>query len=228
MNRHQTGYIWRVKRSWYGRWREDILEDGVVVRKQRSEKLADVNDRYRTETDVRPLLEEKLRPLNERRTAPESTLAVADYVAQRYLPYAQENCKPSTYSAYETQWELYLAARLKMTALRDFRTADAAKLLDDVHRVHGLSRSTLRHLKSFLSGVFSYAINQGVLDGTNPMREARVPKRAAAPAETHAATPDEVLAIMDALEKAGNHPARAAVGLMFFAGLRPGEARGIC
>jgi integrase len=228
MNRHQTGYIWRVKRSWYGRWREDVIENGVLVRKQRSEKLADVNDRYRTETDVRPLLEEKLRPLNERRTAPESTLAVADYVAQRYLPYAQENCKPSTYSAYETQWELYLAARLKTTALRDFRTADAAKLLDDVHRAHGLSRSTLRHLKSFLSGVFSYAINQGVLDGTNPMREARVPKRAAAPAETHAATPDEVLAIMDALEKAGNHQARAAVGLMFFAGLRPGEARGIC
>ena len=94
-----------------------------------SEKLADLSDRYRTETDVRPLLEEKLRPLNERRTAPESTLAVTDYVAQRYLPYAQENCKPSTYSAYETQWELYLAARLKTTALRDFRTAERSQAI---------------------------------------------------------------------------------------------------
>ena len=33
---------------------------------------------------------------------------------------------------------------------------------------------------------------------------------------------------MDTLEKAGQHKARAAVALMFFAGLRPGEARGAC
>ncbi len=49
-----------------------------------------------------------------------------------------------------------------------------------------------------------------------------------APEETHAATPEEVLAIMDALEKAGEKKARVAVALMFFAGLRPGEARGVC
>ena len=33
---------------------------------------------------------------------------------------------------------------------------------------------------------------------------------------------------MDVLDKAGEQKARAAVALMFFAGLRPGEARGIC
>ena len=55
-----------------------------------------------------------------------------------------------------------------------------------------------------------------------------IPKKAAAPAQTHAATPDEVIAILDILQKAGEWKARAAVALMFFAGLRPGEARGIC
>jgi integrase len=123
---------------------------------------------------------------------------------------------------------MYLAPRLKTIALRDFRTADAARLLEDIHRTHGLGRSTLRHLKSFLSGVFGYAINQGVMDGINPTREARIPKKASAPAETHATSPDEVLAILDALEKAGKQKARAAVALMFFSGLRPGEARGVC
>jgi len=71
-----------------------------------------------------------------------------------------------------------------------------------------------------------YAKNQGVLDGVHPIRDAMIPKKANAPVETHAATPDEVLAAMDALEKAGEKKARAAVALMFFAGLRPGEARG--
>ena len=74
--------------------------------------------------------------------------------------------------------------------------------------------------------LFTYAINQGVLDGFNPVRLAQIPKKAAAPKETPHTTPEKVLSILDALEKAGHSKARAAVALMFFAGLRPGEARG--
>jgi integrase len=121
---------------------------------------------------------------------------------------------------------MYLAPRLTAAVIRDFRTADAARLLDDVYRAQRLGRSTLRHLKSFLSGMFSYLINQGVLDGINPMREAQIPKKASGPTETHATSPEEVLRMLDALEKVGHIKARAAIALMFFAGLRPGEARG--
>ncbi len=110
--RQQRGYIWRKGRSWYGRWWEDILVDSRIVRKQRAKKLADYGDHYRCESDVRPLLEKELRPLNEGRVSPESTLTIADYVEQFYLPYAQENYKPSTYSGYKAQWKMYLAPRL--------------------------------------------------------------------------------------------------------------------
>lgn len=78
-----------------------------------------------------------------------------------------------------------------------------------------------------MSTVFTFAKNQGVLDGVNPVKDAMIPRKAAMPEETHAATPDEVLAMMDALAKMGEIKACAAVALMFFAGLRPGEARGI-
>jgi hypothetical protein len=214
--------------SWYGRWRDDVLEDGRAVRKQRARKLADYCDRFRTERDVQPLLDEILRPLNQKRAKPESNLSIAEYVEDYYLEFVRDNCKPSTCSGYKTQWQMYLAPRLTKVALRDFRTCDAAKLFDDIFHAHKLSRSTLRHLKSFLSGMFTFAINQGVLDGINPIREARIPKKANAPAETHAASPDEVLAMLNALERAGNIKACAAVALMFFGGLRPGEARGVC
>ena len=219
-------YIWRKGQGWYGRWWEDVLVNGDVVRKQRCKKLAEYGNRYRSEEDVRPLLKDYLRPLNEGRTKPESTLKITEYVERFYLPYAQDNCKPSTYSGYKTQWVMYLAPRLTKAVLRDFRTADAAILFNDIYRKHRLGRSTLRHLKSFLSGMFSYLINQGVLDGVNPMREAQIPKKASGPGETYATSPEEVLAMLDALEKAGNIKAGAAVALMFFAGLRPGEARG--
>src|SRR6266566_5302459 len=112
MARHQDGYISRKGRSWYGRWWENVLEDGLVVRRQKARKLVDYSDRYRTEGDVRPLLEDILRPLNEGKAAPESTLPVAKFVENYYLPFAYENCRPSTYSAYKTQWESYLSPRL--------------------------------------------------------------------------------------------------------------------
>jgi integrase len=226
--RQQTGYIWKVGGSWYGRWRDNVVEGDRVVRKQRSAKLADVCDRYRTKADVRPLLAEKLRPINEGRARPESTQSVAQYVEGHYLPFVEENFKPSTRAGYKSMWEMYLSARLKEIALRDFRTVDAARLLAEVHGAHAIGRTTLKHIKSFLSGVFTYAKNQGVLDGVHPIRDATIPRSAKVPADTHAATPDEVLAIMEALKTAGETKARAAVALMFFAGLRPGEARGVC
>jgi integrase len=228
LSRQQIGYIWKAGGSWYGRWRDNVIENGQVIRKQCSAKLADVCERFRTKADVRPLLAEKLRPVNEGRTRPEGTLPVAQFVELHYLPYVEENFKPSTCAGHKSLWAMYLAPRLTGIALRDFRTVDAAVLLAEVHRAHGVGRTTLKHLKSVLSGVFTYAKNQGVLDGVHPIRDAVIPKKAHAPAETHAATPDEVLAMMDALEKAGEKKARAAVALMFFAGLRPGEARGAC
>jgi integrase len=227
MHRHQDGYIWRKGRNWYGRWWENILEDDQVVRKQKARKLAPYCDRYRTKGDVKPLLDAILQPLNEGKVQPESTMAIAKFVENHYLPFVDENFRPSTAAGYKALWESYLTSRLDKTALRDFRTVDAANLLAEIHKAHGLGRTTLKHIKSFLSGVFTYAKNQGVLDGLNPVRDAMTPRKAAAPKETHAATPDEVLAIMKVLEDAEEMQARAAVALMFFAGLRPGEARGI-
>ena len=46
MTRHQTGYIWRVGKSWYGRWYRNEIVDGGVVRVQHSEKLCSYSDRY--------------------------------------------------------------------------------------------------------------------------------------------------------------------------------------
>jgi integrase len=158
---------------------------------------------------------------------PESTLSVFDFGEENWLPWARENCKPSTVAGYETLWNTYLAPYLREISLRDFRTVDAANLFAQIHRNHKIGRTTLQHCKSRLSGIFTLARNQGALDAPNPIQGSLIPKKAAAPEKTHAATPDEVIAILEILRKAGEWKARAAVALMFFAGLRPGEARGI-
>src|SRR6516162_2440922 len=102
MTKHQTGYIWRVGRSWYGRWYEDQVEDGVVVRKQHSEKLCEYSDRYRIRRDVQPLLDLKLRPLNDDRATPEGTMTAVQYFDKFFLPYAERELNPSTAHGYKS------------------------------------------------------------------------------------------------------------------------------
>lgn len=238
--RSQNGYIWRVGRSWYGRWYEDIVSDGTtkdfkkrlipkgeVARVQHSEKLAEYSDRYRREADVRPVLAEKLRPLNERKQNPESTLSLAQYTKDFFMPHVERECKPSTVAGYKGLWNSYLSGQREVqTRLRDFRCVSATNLLAEIHQKHGLGRTTLKHIKSLLSGIFTYAKRQGVLDGMNPIIDSAIPRAANAPEETYAASADEILAILDVLERANEFQTRAAVALVFFAGLRPGEARG--
>jgi len=238
--RRQAGCIYKSKNGerWLARWRENVIENGEIKRKLRFRDLAPVNDAYRTEKDVQPLLDEILAPINSGKAKPESTLSVFDYGEDHCLPWVRENCKPSTIAGYEAYWDSYLAPRLKKISLRDFRTVDAADLLADLHRSHGHGREMLKKSKAILSGIFTMARNVGVLDQPNPIPGTKIPKKAARSSDLHATSPDEVVAILDALENAKLEDdkevprehrlkARAAVALQFFAGLRPGEARGV-
>jgi hypothetical protein len=76
----------------------------------------------------------------------------------------RENCKPSTIAGYEFYWNSYLSPRLQKIALRDFRTVDAANLLAELQRTNNLGRTMLKKAKAILSGIFTLARNQGVLD----------------------------------------------------------------
>jgi integrase len=227
----QNGTIKKIGRSWFGRWREDAIVDGQMKRVQKFEKLAEVDDRYRSKADVRPLLADRLRALNENRADARSTLSLAAFVDEFYLPYAKESFKPSTLHGYTKLWKDSLSARVGEIRLRDFKTVDAANLLTAL-AVKGWGRRTLQHAKSLLSGIFTYAKNLGVLDGVNPVQGTIIPRKAAPPAETHASTPEEVIAILELMGNAkGLEPrlriqSQVAIGLVFFAGLRPGEARG--
>lgn len=226
MKRQQSGYIFKKYGSWFGRWRDDFLQDGQVVRKQRCVKLADASDRYRSESDVRPLLAQILHPLNEGRTDVRGTLPVASYIRDHFLPWAERELKPSTFYGYSHIFRHYLDPCLSQRVmLRDFRTVDATNLLSLIHRQTEIGRKHLLHIKALLSSAFRRAISQGVIDGPNPIREAEIPRKAAGPKETKAASLEEVMSMLSL--KNLSLKAKAAIALCFFCGLRPGEARGV-
>lgn len=55
----QQGFVFRKGDSWFLRYRHDVDVDGVIVRKQKCERLADYCDRYRCKRDLDDLVQEK-------------------------------------------------------------------------------------------------------------------------------------------------------------------------
>jgi integrase len=112
-------------------------------------------------------------------------------------------------------------------ALRDVTTAIVYRLLSDVTRAYSLNVETVGKICSILFGMFNYAICTGELpDGAkNPVEGVILPESATQPEPTEAATREEVQALLTALK--GQPLARAAVSILSFCGVRPGEARGL-
>jgi hypothetical protein len=54
----QKGFIYKSRGSWFLKYRDDVIEDGQIVRKQQCKKLAPVCDRYRVEKDLHGLRDE--------------------------------------------------------------------------------------------------------------------------------------------------------------------------
>jgi site-specific recombinase XerC len=70
-----------------------------------------------------------------------------------------------------------------------------------------LTTTTLQHIKSVLSTIFTYARNEGAFDGANPVDGVLIPQRAREPGETPAYDLGQVLVdLLPLLAKAWSRP----------------------
>ncbi len=102
-------------------------------------------------------------------------MTLTKFVEASYLPFVKTHKRPSTYAGYRNMWKRYLKDHGDI-ALRDFRTVEGEEILNNVAAAEDLSRTTMAHVKAFLSGVFRYAKRQGVINTENPMRDVVLPK----------------------------------------------------
>jgi integrase len=86
-----------------------------------------------------------------------------------------------------------------------------------------LSRNTLKHVKSVISGVFTLAKQQDYFQGENPARDSAVNPKAAEAQETYAYTLEEIQTILPLLSE----PAATAFAVAGFMKLRHGEIQGL-
>ena len=117
---------------------------------------------------------------------------LSDFVDRVYLPFGKQQKRPSTYRGYAQMWSNYLKTRCQAEWLREIRTHHVQAWLEETGREHEISRTTLKHVRNFLSGIFRHAAQQGYFDGANPVKLAEIPAFATNGAETKPYSLEEI------------------------------------
>jgi integrase len=224
-NRKQNGYVVRIGDRWYVRYWERRNVAGQVERKRVSHVLGPV-----TTTGKRPpadVIAEGDRymatTVNGAAVVAERIVTIGDFVERVYLPWVEQYKRPSTLKGYRDVWEDHLNPLCGKVWLKDTRTYHVQGWLNEIGRSAKLSRNTLKHIKSVISGIFTLAKQQDYFRGENPARDTAISPAAPEPQETYAYTLEEVQTILSVLPE----PAATAFAVAAFMGLRHGEIQGL-
>ena len=225
----QSGYIYPRAGFWVLRYRENVIENGQVVRKQLAKQLAEIAPEHsrlkRPPKEIEDMAEKFLRPLNDNETKPEQTQTILAFVESLFLPQLMQRVRQSTYAGYLARWKSQLRPRCGEMRLRDFRVISAQKIIDAIHRQHPeMKRSTLAHLKNLLSLIFDEAERLELLPkgGGNPVKLVRLPD-APEDNETYAYSLQEIETMLAVIPE----PAATVCAVAAFTGLRRSELRGL-
>jgi len=227
--KHQKGYIYRRAGWWVLRYRENIIENGQVVRSQLAKQLAPIAPEHarlkRAPKTIEQEAEKFLRPMNDGDTKPEHTQTIGSFADGLFFPHLKERVRESTYRGYLARWESQLKPRCADMRLRDFRVLSAQQIIDTIHRQNPeMKYSTLAHLKNLLSLIFDEAERLELLPkgAGNPVKLVRLPD-APEDDETYAYTLREIETMLAVIPE----PAATVCALAAFTGLRRAELRGL-
>ena len=109
-------------------------------------------------------------------------------------------------------WSIYLKRRCEAAWMREVKTHQVQSWLDEIGREHPISKTTLKHVKNFLSGIFRHAAQQGYFDGASPVKLAEIPAFAPNGAETKPYSLEEIAAMLKVLSE----PSATAVATAAF------------
>jgi len=233
--REQKGYVFHRYNSWFVRYWDDVVQPGGAVKRVQVCKALSVpyegtptkkpkaatSEQYR---NLRESIQQILAPLNGGLLNPQSTMLVSDFVEKVYLPeYVYKKLRPATHKQYRDVWNYYLKPRMGALTLRSFRTVHGEQMLAQIAAQAKLGRSSLRHIKAFLSGAFKQAKRLGILDGINPVMDVSIPRVPEAAEDTYAYSLSEIKNMLAMLTE----PTRTVVLTAALTGLRKSELLGL-
>ncbi len=142
-----------------------------------------------------------------------------DYAVRWYTSVKKPMLSPSSQESYRTALNKHI---LPTFGSRRLRAITATELQVYLNSFAGCSRTKITMIAATLKGIFSSACQDRVID-VNPTLYLVKPSPSSVQSK-RALTQDERTRIENACQ---THPERAYLALMFYLGLRPGEARGV-
>ena len=221
--RKQEGQVIRIGGRWYVRYWERRNIGGTIERKRVTHQLGPVTTRgKRPPADIMAEAERHMATINSGTISADRIVTISDFVERVYLPWVELHKRPSTVKGYRDIWEDHLTPLCGQVWLKDARTYHVQAWLNQIAAAK-LSRNTLKHIKSTISGIFTVAKQQDYFQGENPARDTAIDPRATEPQETYAYTLEEVHIILSLLPE----PAATAFAVAALMGLRCGEIQGL-
>lgn len=223
-SRKQNGTIIRIGAQWYVRYWERRNTGEGIERKRVTHLLGAVMTRgKRPPADIVTEAERHMNTVNSGVVPAERIVTIGDFVERVYLPWIEQHKRPSTYKGYRDIWQDHLKPLCGQEWLKNTRTFTVQGWLEQIGKPAKLSRNSLQHIKSVISGIFTLAKQLDYFQGENPARDTRINPGAREPQETYAYSLDEVQAILARLPE----PACTAFAVAAFMGLRHGEIQGL-
>lgn len=213
----QNGRIFQKGPSWFLHYNIPLLKDGQKKWKGIVKRLAPIDDRFPSKRSVEPRARQVLEPINDSGVRPDATQPLVDFIEYVYFPNVKKAF--STIRGYKHIFAHHLKPRLGKVRILDFTTGKGQKLLREIAREEKLSHNSLKHIKHFLTGVFTFAKQEEALNGENPMRDVAIPEGVEKEGNrTYAYSLDEIIDMLAALDE----PAKTVVATAAFTGLRRG------
>jgi len=226
MQRHkiQKGRLFSRHGAWHVEFYREVPSANGVPRWQQTSSVIGRLSEFPRQQDIWNTFQGFMQGINDRyvRVASMDPPFCA-FVEELYLKSEHvQSLSPSTTEEYIRMWKHYLKPRLNNETLGSVRTPTVNKMLEAIVRDHDVSKYTIQHIKALLSGIYTWARNNGHFDGANPVIGVKLPK-ARGKSETYAYNLFEELAIMKLLQPRE----MAAVATASFAGLSKSELQGL-
>ncbi len=155
--RKQEGQIIRIGDRWYVRYWERRNVSGTIERKRVTHQLGPVTTRSkRPPADIVNEAERHMATINSGTIPADRIVTISDFVDRVYLPWVELHKRPSTVKGYRDIWEDHLKPLCGEVWLKDARTFHVQGWLNQIAGSK-LSRNTLKHIKSTVSGIFTLA-----------------------------------------------------------------------
>jgi len=221
--RYQNGSLYEHHGAWFVRYSRRISEQDGSTNLNRVSKYLGRSKDFRSISDVERSRASFMQTVNRDRLSANSRITLTAFVEGAYLPWTKEERRASTSKGHHEIWINHIRDHVGELHLREFRTVDASRMLRTIAKENDLTKTTLQHIKSVLSTIFTYAKNEGAFDGANPVDGVLISRHAKEPGETHAYDLGQVLQILDSLPLLE----KSLVATAALAGLRQGELGGL-